>query len=198
MHSFAWTLPTINLNNPSKDNLDNCTRALQNLFRDVLEATGKTRHQNGRSAPWWTKECKAAHRALEGSANGSPERAEAKKQLKLTVRKSKRAHWDKIIAEANADKNIWSLAKWRKATDRFQPPPLIDGDKSNSDPVERATFLRDKLLKRKTTEEDLPDPWEGDLPQTRRSNGTQKSQRKKPGRPRQDPATLPPGQTGSR
>ena len=164
MHSFAWTLPTINLEEPSKDNLDDCAKALQNLFRDVLEATGKTRHQNGHSAPWWTKECKAAHRALEASAKGSPERAEAKKRLNLIVRKSKRAHWDKIISEASADKNIWSLAKWRKATDRFQPPPLLDGNKSISDPIERATYLRDKLLKRKTTEEDISDPWDGDFP----------------------------------
>ncbi|PNP37329.1 hypothetical protein TGAMA5MH_10770 [Trichoderma gamsii] len=164
MHSFAWTLPTINLEKPSKGNLDECTKALQNLFRDALEATGKTRHQNGHSAPWWTKECKAAHRAMERASNGSREKVAAKKQLRDIVRRSKRAHWDKIIADASAEKNIWTLAKWRKATDRFQPPPLSDGDKSISDPIERATFLRDKLLKRKTTEEDILDPWEGNLP----------------------------------
>jgi hypothetical protein len=32
------------------------------------------------------------HRALKKSANGSLEKAKAKKQLKLTVHKSKRAH----------------------------------------------------------------------------------------------------------
>lgn len=51
MHSLAWTLPTINLEDPSKENLDSCTLALQTLFKDVLNATGKTRHQNRHSAP---------------------------------------------------------------------------------------------------------------------------------------------------
>ena len=40
----------------------------------------------------------------------------------------------------------------------------MDGDCSISDPIERATYLRDKLLKRKTMEEDIPDPWAGDFP----------------------------------
>lgn len=34
------------------------------------------------------------------------------------VRQAKSAHWDKIIADASAEKYIWALAKWRKATDR--------------------------------------------------------------------------------
>ncbi|KAL7918250.1 Endonuclease/exonuclease/phosphatase [Trichoderma austrokoningii] len=44
MHTFARTLPLVNLESPSKGNLDSCTEALQKLFQDVLEAAGKTRH----------------------------------------------------------------------------------------------------------------------------------------------------------
>ncbi|KKO96446.1 hypothetical protein THAR02_11453, partial [Trichoderma harzianum] len=164
MRSFAWTLPTVDLTTPSETNLDECAKALQDLFKQVIEAAGKTRHQNGHSAPWWSEKCKAAHRAYKEAADGSPAHEGARKTLRDTIRRSKRAHWDEIIAEASATRNIWSVAKWRKATDRFQPPPLIDGDKSISDPTERATFLRDKLLKRKTTEEDISDPWEEDFP----------------------------------
>lgn len=40
----------------------------------------------------------------------------------------------------------------------------MDGDRSIADPAERASYLGDKLLKRKTTEEDVPDPWAEDLP----------------------------------
>lgn len=167
MHSFAWTLPSVNLTSPSRDNLDRCTRALQDLFKYVMEAAGKTRHQNGHSAPWWTDECKAAHQALNRSRPGSAEYEEAKKDLKTVVRRCKRAHWDEIIANATAVRSIWTVAKWRKATDRFQPPPLVNGDISISDPTERATYLRDKLLKRKTTEEDIPDPWAQEHPVNR-------------------------------
>lgn len=152
MRSFAWTLPTVDLTTPSRTNIDECAKALQDLFRQVIEAAGKTRYQNGHSAPWWSEKCKAAHKAYKEAAEGSPTQEEARKTLRNTIRRSKRAHWDEIIAEASATRNIWSVAKWRKATDRFQPPPLIDGDKSISDPKERATFLRDKLLKRKASQ----------------------------------------------
>jgi hypothetical protein len=43
---------------------------------------------------------------MERASNGSQEKAAAKKQLKHIVRRSKRAHWDKIIADASAEKNI--------------------------------------------------------------------------------------------
>lgn len=92
MHRFAWTFPTINLDKPSKENYDHCTNALQDLFRDILEATGKTRHRNGHSGPWGTKECKADHRAMGRGINGSQEKAAVKKQLKYIFRRSKRAH----------------------------------------------------------------------------------------------------------
>lgn len=164
MRTFAWTLPDVNLREPSKENLDRCTRALQDLFSEVMEAAGKKRHQNGHSAPWWTDKCKEAHRALRRTRPGSAEQAEAKKALRDTVRRAKKEHWDEIIAGATASRNIWTLAKWRKATDRFQPPPLIDGDRSISDPTERAAHLRDKLLQRKSAAEDLTDPWEGEHP----------------------------------
>ncbi|KKO96423.1 hypothetical protein THAR02_11476 [Trichoderma harzianum] len=164
MHSFAWTLPSVDLTSPSETNLNKCAKALQDLFKQVIEAAGRTRHQNGYSVPWWSEKCKAAYKAYREATDGSPAQEEARKTLRDIIRRSKRSHWDEIIAEASATRNIWSVAKWRKAIDRFQPPPLIDGDKSILDPTERATFLRDKLLKRKTTEEDIPDLWEEDLP----------------------------------
>ncbi|RFU78526.1 reverse transcriptase [Trichoderma arundinaceum] len=119
--------------------------------------------QNGHSAPWWDDKCKQAHRELRRCRPGTAEHEAARRNLKTTVRARKRAHWDSIISGATARRNIWTLAKWRKATDSFQPPPLVDGERSITDPVQRATYLRDKLLKRKTTEEDISDPWEGHL-----------------------------------
>ncbi|KAL6702200.1 hypothetical protein J3F84DRAFT_392386 [Trichoderma pleuroticola] len=111
IHSFAWTLPMVNLTIPSKTNLDKCAKALQDLFKQVIEAAGKTRHQNGHSAPWWSEKCKAAHKAYTELTDGSPAKEEARKILRSTVRRSKQAHWDGIIAEASATRNIWSVAK---------------------------------------------------------------------------------------
>lgn len=101
---------------------------------------------------------KTIYKVYKGTRPGSVKHKAAKTHLKRITRQSKRAHWGRIIADASASKNIWAIAKWRKAIDRFQsPPPFIDGERSISD-------LRDKLLKRKTAEEGVPDPWAEDLP----------------------------------
>lgn len=116
---FRMDPPDINLTSPSKNNLDKCTGALQDLFSEVMEAAGRKRHQNGHSASWWTEACRAAHRTYHRARPGSSEREKARKTLRETVRRAKRSHWDEIIAGATASRNIWTVAKWRKGTDRF-------------------------------------------------------------------------------
>lgn len=155
----CWTLPNIDTENPTHESLDKAASSLQELFADTIAATGKKRHHSGHSAPWWDEECRNAHKNFLAAPEGSAEQTDARKALRNTVKNKKRAHWDKIIAEAGPKRGIFKLAKWRKATDRFQPPPLLDGTRSISDPTERATFLRDHLLNRKGSEDDISDPW---------------------------------------
>jgi hypothetical protein len=190
MRSFAWTLPEIKTDPPTEDNLDKAAQALQDLFGSVIKAAGRTRHQNDHSAPWWDANCRTAHKAYLESAEGTPEHDAARKNLRDTTRKSKKEHRDKIIANAGIEGRIWSLASRRKTTDRFQPPPLVDGSNSVSDPTERATYLRDKLLKRKPAGEDILDPWSQDAPRrTKRLHGTHPSRTKKSKKPQQAQAT---------
>jgi hypothetical protein len=116
-----------------------------------------------------------------GATQGSTEQVEARTGLRDITRRSKKEHWDNVISNAGVESRIWTLASWRKATDGFQPSPLVDGESIISDPTERATFLRDKLLRRTTAGEDITNPWVQEAPieassRTPQSQATKRSE----------------------
>ena len=159
LHQHNWTLPEVNAETTTAKDLDKAAQAIEDLFSTAIKTVGRRRHQNGHCAPWWDEECREAQRAFARSPEDTDERDTAKKFLRQTTRKKKAAHWDSIISSASPGRDIFQVARWRKSTGRFQPPPLIHGDRQITDPTDRAAFLREKLLERKSASDDISDPW---------------------------------------
>jgi hypothetical protein len=185
MRPFAWTFPKTKTDPPTEDNLDEAAQALQDLFGNVIRAAGRTRHQNGHSAPWWDKECRTAHKKHCETNQGTTDDEAARKNLKDIVRRRKKEHWDKVIANAGLEGRIWSLASWRKATDRFQPPPLVGRDEQHLRPHRwgrlpggQAT-QGNQQAKTSLIHRNRSPP----SPRTQKSHGTPPSQTKKSRRP---------------
>ncbi|KAJ6439209.1 reverse transcriptase [Purpureocillium lavendulum] len=103
-----------------------------------------------RSALWWTEECRLAaaeYRAIRrvypiGSCRDVQL---AKKDFQKVVRQAKRLYWRNLIDSFNDS--------------AFQPPPLeVDGEAYETQ-LDKANALRRATLERRTSEDDIPDPW---------------------------------------
>ena len=74
--------------------LDNCVTLLTETVQHSVQTAGKPDRKEGRAAPWWTKECKAAYQAYKRArqlCSGSPPLEETR-AFKTTVRQAKRQY----------------------------------------------------------------------------------------------------------
>ncbi|KAI1006775.1 hypothetical protein K3495_g1438 [Podosphaera aphanis] len=104
---------------------------------DALKAVGRRPNKAaGRSAPWWTSECKHAKSEYR-AATTETERISRAKYLRATVASEKKEYWKRQV------ESICSLSDTFKGR-------LV------SDQEERASILRDNLLARNQASDDLP------------------------------------------
>jgi ribonuclease HI len=137
--------------------LDNCVTLLTETVQHSVQTAGKPDRKEGRAAPWWTKECKAAYQAYKRArqlCSGSPPLEETR-AFKTTVRQAKRQYWRHVIDNAKDDKDLFKVIAWHKLTPENQDTPLIVNDIIISDPLEKAEALREEVLNRYTAEDDL-------------------------------------------
>jgi ribonuclease HI len=137
--------------------LDNCVTLLTETVQHSVQTAGKPDRKEGRAAPWWTKECKAAYQAYKRArqlSSGSP-LLEETRTFKTTVRQAKRQYWRHVIDNAKDDKDLFKVIAWHKLTPENQDTPLIVNDITISDPLEKAEALREEILNRYTAEDDL-------------------------------------------
>lgn len=160
-----WVPPLPPLN--SIEDIEKATEDICNVLQDALKAIGRRpRRGNGKSAPWWTPDCKAAQLAYQSSIN-TPERSIQARIYRKIVCTAKREYWKGIVERMETPKEIFKLTRWASPRQPILPPPLLHEDRIISNQAERACVLRDCLLARHDATDDLPpctEPSEGSIP----------------------------------
>ena len=106
-HSLPKTGPT-----STRDELDTAATALSEMIRDCIQTVGRTTRTIGKSAPWWTPECRKARdewRKDDSQRHDGPDR---RRFLKV-CRDAKRQHWRTVIDGAK-DADLIRVINWHK------------------------------------------------------------------------------------
>lgn len=124
-----------------------------------MRTAGKPDRESGHSAPWWTEECRLAHKrhVREKAGAGQPP-SEATKIFHTEVRKAKKAYWQKRIDECTQDTDLYKLVGWHKLSYDQQDTPLIVDRETFTSPLDKVEALRKAVLDRFTADDDLPTP----------------------------------------
>ena len=106
-----WMPPISSLN--TLEEIENFAREMCWALENALKAVGKRPHKkSGRSALWWTPECKFAQLEYRDALQES-ERIQRAKNFRNTVASAKREHWKKKIEEMKSSKDAFKLMRWR-------------------------------------------------------------------------------------
>ncbi|KAJ6438033.1 ABC transporter [Purpureocillium lavendulum] len=144
--------------------LDALASALVRLLQAAAKVAGRPVRKQGRSAPWWTEECRLAAAEYRAIRRVYPlgfcrDVQLAKKDFQKVVRQAKRLYWRKLIDSFNDSASVFKAVRWLKSPGAFQPPPLeVDGEVYETQ-LDKANALRRATLERRTAEDDIPDPW---------------------------------------
>ena len=65
----------------------------------------------------------------------------AKRELRRVVRQVKRAFWDRQVANAHNDSDLYRVTRWGKDRYRYQPPPIVHEGRSYESDAQRAALL---------------------------------------------------------
>ena len=147
-------LPTLTVLSSSEETeffAQNLCWALEN----ALKAAGKRPNKkSGRSAPWWTLECKSARLEYQEAVEES-ERWTQARNFRATVASAKREHWRRKVEDMRSNQDAFKLMRWATSGNTNITPPLRHKGKFISDQAERALILRDSLLARFSASDDL-------------------------------------------
>ena len=147
-------LPTLRLINTIEE-IDKFAQDLSWALESALNAVGKRPNKkSGRSAPWWTTECKSANLEYREATEVS-ERNKKAKMFRATVAYAKREHWKSRIEGMGSSQDVYKLMRWGSSRNASITPPLRYEGRFISDQAERARVLRDSLLARLSASDDL-------------------------------------------
>lgn len=125
-------------------------------LRECPESNRKVSQQeSGRSASWWTPDCKLAHLDYQEAVEEHLRTSRAKK-FRSKVAAVKREHWSKKVEDMRTAKDTYKLIKLVDPRKAIITPPLRYEGQFISDQTERATILQDCLLARYSASDDLP------------------------------------------
>ena len=138
--------------------VENCVLAITTVLKDAIRISGKASRSKGRSAPWWTDKCKEMyqrHIYSRKENNRSSPSIETREFLS-TVRQAKRAYWRNIIDGVKSDKELYRVINWHKLEPTQQDTALVIDGRTITDPAEKAEALRESILSRFSSKDDLP------------------------------------------
>ena len=154
------------LNNlQARKDIDDYTKALTDMFDSAIKTAGKPDRGKGHAAPWWTDECQEAYREHLNTRGQDRKVSETTRTFYATVRKAKRDYWQHVIDNVTDDKSLYKVIGWHKLASNLKAPPLVVNGVTIEDAMGKAEALREEVLGRFNTEDDLDyDPlqdWEG-------------------------------------
>ncbi|OAQ58652.1 reverse transcriptase [Purpureocillium lilacinum] len=144
--------------------LDALASALVRLLQVAAKVAGRPVRKQTRSAPWWIEECRLAAVEYRAIRRVYPlgfcrDVQLAKKDFQKVVRQAKRLYWRNLIDSFNDSASVFKAVRWLKSPGAFQPPPLeVEGEVYETQ-LDKANALRRATLERRTTEDDISDPW---------------------------------------
>ncbi|EDN04275.1 conserved hypothetical protein [Histoplasma mississippiense (nom. inval.)] len=130
--------------------LDDLAQRFTQSLLAAAQAVSKPAQQGRTTAPWWTADCRRAHRELT-----SHQTEAAKHQFKDAVRKAKRAYWRQVINEARDGRDLYRVVAWHKLEPNLRAPPLVIGDQVIEETAAKAEALQQAILKRYNSADDL-------------------------------------------
>ncbi|RKK61792.1 hypothetical protein BFJ69_g17090 [Fusarium oxysporum] len=83
----------------------------------------------------------------------------AKRGLHRMVRRAKRQYWRNLIDSFSSSGAVYKAVRWLKSPGPFQPPPLQVDDIVYETQMDKANALRRATLERRTSDEDIVNPW---------------------------------------
>ncbi|KAI0994155.1 hypothetical protein K3495_g14026 [Podosphaera aphanis] len=93
----------------SEGDIEQFAQDLCRALVDALKAVGKASNgRSGRSAPWWTPECKAA-RLRYRTASTEPDRNQYAKAYRDTIAEAKKEYWKSQVEEIKSPSDIYRL-----------------------------------------------------------------------------------------
>ncbi len=154
-HAIAqWVHPP-----PILDTIEKVEAYAQELcfqLSNAIKATGtRIGKGSGKSAPWWTPKCKAAHTEYQ-TATAPSQRDACAKVLRMTISAAKKEYQARRVEAMTTPADIYKLMRSSKPKQAETPPPLKHNGILITNPAERATILRDALLARHQASDDLP------------------------------------------
>jgi hypothetical protein len=144
--------------------LDELASSLVNLLTSEAKAAGRPARKGGRPVPWWTEECACAAAAFRAIRSSYPlgfnqDIQIAKRDLHRVVRRAKRQYWRNLINSFSSSGAVLKAVRWLKSPGPFQPPPLQVDDIVYETQMDKANALRRATLERRTSDDDIADPW---------------------------------------
>ncbi|RAL58039.1 hypothetical protein DID88_009167, partial [Monilinia fructigena] len=125
-----------------------------------IRVVGKIDRKAGKASPWWTDECREAHRAHIAAQRGtdSERKTNATHLLQRVVRQAKRSYWAMRLDGVKDDKELYRIMGWHKLTpeSNAKSPSLIIGEREICDTREKAEALFTAVLDRFKADDDLP------------------------------------------
>ena len=110
---------------------------------NAINAVGtRPKARCGRSAPWWTPECKAAFAEYKSAITPS-QRALSAKKLRSVVKTSKKEFKTQQVESITTPTDVFKLMRMDNPRQASIPPPLNHNGTLIIDPLKRATILRD-------------------------------------------------------
>ncbi|KAJ6437988.1 (S)-coclaurine N-methyltransferase [Purpureocillium lavendulum] len=148
----------------SPQDLDSLALAVTNLLKSAAKAAGRPVRKGARSAPWWTEECALAAAEYRAVRRVFPlgfcrEVQLAKRSFQRVVRRVKRRYWRDLIDSFTDSASVFKAVRWLRSPGAFQPPPLQVDDIVYETQLDKANALRRATLERRTSQDDIADPW---------------------------------------
>ena len=131
----------------------NLIKVLQDAVRVVGRAPAVGR---GKTAPWWTADCKRRHVDCRIAKRISGDVEITRKAFRAAVKSAKREYWTKQVEAAETEAQVFKLMRWAKPKPTKQPLPLqVTPNQWLSDPLERIIVFPDSLLARFDAKSDI-------------------------------------------
>lgn len=105
-----WLPPATSLD--SIVSVEESAQNLCNVLKEAVQATGtRSNGGSGKSAPWWTPECKFARLNYQDSVSENERKIRAK-AYRTIVASSKREYWKRQVEGISSNSDVFKIMKW--------------------------------------------------------------------------------------
>lgn len=134
--------------------LDSLALMITECIRINMERFLPRKNHKNQGTKWWNADCRekaGAYRRARKFWDATME----KHDLRKATRSAKKAHWQRLIQNANSPSDIFKITRWHKSSATFSNPPINYEGQIYDVPIEKASILTKALLQRRTSSDDI-------------------------------------------